>query len=161
MKKPSIFISHSHKDLEWSDWFYGIATLVTSTVFYDRKEEFHGNAVTSKAPLTSKLQQQIEDTDIAIIVASNSYEQGHWGQLEFTAFSERLARLRGSEDGGEHALRLEILVFWIGENEPGAFTSAYGITKVSGRSSENKKICLLYTSPSPRDATLSRMPSSA
>ena len=24
-----------------------------------------------------------------------------------------------------------------------------------------KKICLLYTSPSPRDATLSRMPSSA
>ena len=26
---------------------------------------------------------------------------------------------------------------------------------------EIKKICLLYTSPSPRDATLSRMPSSA
>ena len=25
----------------------------------------------------------------------------------------------------------------------------------------NSKICLLYTSPSPRDATLSRMPSSA
>ena len=27
--------------------------------------------------------------------------------------------------------------------------------------STQKKICLLYTSPSPRDATLSRMPSSA
>ena len=27
--------------------------------------------------------------------------------------------------------------------------------------SEKSKICLLYTSPSPRDATLSRMPSSA
>ena len=26
---------------------------------------------------------------------------------------------------------------------------------------QEKKICLLYTSPSPRDATLSRMPSSA
>ena len=26
---------------------------------------------------------------------------------------------------------------------------------------EQKRICLLYTSPSPRDATLSRMPSSA
>ena len=26
---------------------------------------------------------------------------------------------------------------------------------------ENRRICLLYTSPSPRDATLSRMPSSA
>ena len=29
------------------------------------------------------------------------------------------------------------------------------------RSTDNKYICLLYTSPSPRDATLSRMPSSA
>ena len=29
------------------------------------------------------------------------------------------------------------------------------------RSSGNTQICLLYTSPSPRDATLSRMPSSA
>ena len=28
-------------------------------------------------------------------------------------------------------------------------------------SSPQNKICLLYTSPSPRDATLSRMPSSA
>ena len=26
---------------------------------------------------------------------------------------------------------------------------------------DSKKLCLLYTSPSPRDATLSRMPSSA
>ena len=29
------------------------------------------------------------------------------------------------------------------------------------RNSTNENICLLYTSPSPRDATLSRMPSSA
>ena len=31
----------------------------------------------------------------------------------------------------------------------------------TGRSPKDKYICLLYTSPSPRDATLSRMPSSA
>ena len=30
-----------------------------------------------------------------------------------------------------------------------------------GRTYEELKCCLLYTSPSPRDATLSRMPSSA
>ena len=29
------------------------------------------------------------------------------------------------------------------------------------RATSKKKVCLLYTSPSPRDATLSRMPSSA
>ena len=32
---------------------------------------------------------------------------------------------------------------------------------VSGGSVANSIVCLLYTSPSPRDATLSRMPSSA
>ena len=32
---------------------------------------------------------------------------------------------------------------------------------IAVRSEDNVKGCLLYTSPSPRDATLSRMPSSA
>ena len=35
------------------------------------------------------------------------------------------------------------------------------ISTVSGKFSEDYRSCLLYTSPSPRDATLSRMPSSA
>ena len=38
---------------------------------------------------------------------------------------------------------------------------AYGIVKKAAASVNNSKGCLLYTSPSPRDATLSRMPSSA
>ena len=33
--------------------------------------------------------------------------------------------------------------------------------KIDGRNKGNQSPCLLYTSPSPRDATLSRMPSSA
>ena len=37
-----------------------------------------------------------------------------------------------------------------------------GIIKILSKSGdENYYVCLLYTSPSPRDATLSRMPSSA
>ena len=39
-----------------------------------------------------------------------------------------------------------------------------GPTEIEGSGSDNEngvKACLLYTSPSPRDATLSRMPSSA
>ena len=35
------------------------------------------------------------------------------------------------------------------------------VSRVKGRSITNISVCLLYTSPSPRDATLSRMPSSA
>ena len=36
-----------------------------------------------------------------------------------------------------------------------------GIIKIFSKSGEESFYCLLYTSPSPRDATLSRMPSSA
>ena len=46
----------------------------------------------------------------------------------------------------------------------GKFTKATGIkvNLINGKSGAlEKRICLLYTSPSPRDATLSRMPSSA
>ena len=48
------------------------------------------------------------------------------------------------------------------DNVPGTFiiksTVPVGTTK---KYSERHNVCLLYTSPSPRDATLSRMPSSA
>ena len=40
-----------------------------------------------------------------------------------------------------------------------AFDDQLGIAKISGRN--QSRICLLYTSPSPRDRTRSRMPSSA
>ena len=42
-------------------------------------------------------------------------------------------------------------------------TAAIGIAAEGGEFAEivKKMVCLLYTSPSPRDATLSRMPSSA
>ena len=41
------------------------------------------------------------------------------------------------------------------------FFSALSISEVFEDYIKDTKICLLYTSPSPRDATLSRMPSSA
>ena len=40
----------------------------------------------------------------------------------------------------------------------GSFTNAYAAEVVE---EENTQVCLLYTSPSPRDGLLSRMPSSA
>ena len=41
------------------------------------------------------------------------------------------------------------------------FTMIYKATEVVNFAQGELLICLLYTSPSPRDATLSRMPSSA
>ena len=50
----------------------------------------------------------------------------------------------------------------------GLYSGNYTVTVEDGQSSESQSVsvggnytCLLYTSPSPRDATLSRMPSSA
>ena len=42
------------------------------------------------------------------------------------------------------------------------YTYVLDADKTSGEQADGKyRVCLLYTSPSPRDATLSRMPSSA
>ena len=74
--------------------------------------------------------------------------------------------------GGSPALRMEV------DDKPEELTETHkefieAVKKVSGENwkvgsisrqdfyKEAKKACLLYTSPSPRDATLSRMPSSA
>ena len=40
-------------------------------------------------------------------------------------------------------------------------TLPVGISHIESLKASGNDICLLYTSPSPRDATLSRMPSSA
>ena len=49
-----------------------------------------------------------------------------------------------------------------GDGEPYYLTAEHATRTVTNRNEvELKKPCLLYTSPSPRDATLSRMPSSA
>ena len=54
---------------------------------------------------------------------------------------------------------LEAVVFGAGKDRCVAFINI-DLSAV-GNWAERNNICLLYTSPSPRDATLSRMPSSA
>ena len=65
----------------------------------------------------------------------------------------------GDKGAGQHT------TLWDGRNDDGEKVSSgvyfYQLrAKVDGQSDYNKT-CLLYTSPSPRDATLSRMPSYA
>ena len=47
------------------------------------------------------------------------------------------------------------------ETQPDDCLNPYSVSKIGGEKLCKMYTCLLYTSPSPRDATLSRMPSSA
>ena len=57
-----------------------------------------------------------------------------------------------------HAAKAPIYTSWQNNIAVGGYDP---VSFFSGVPVEGDKVCLLYTSPSPRDATLSRMPSSA
>ena len=66
-----------------------------------------------------------------------------------------------SDDGGEYTCRAQVTVPWMTTQPPVKLGSVnMPVTSKSVVACEYMT-CLLYTSPSPRDATLSRMPSSA
>ena len=71
-----------------------------------------------------------------------------------------------SDKDAEEAFKT--ILTWMGEdpNREGLLETPKRVVKAfkeyfKGYKEDPDKICLLYTSPSPRDATLSRMPSSA
>ena len=66
------------------------------------------------------------------------------------------------EEAGRQAVSCEVTRFELGELDRAIVESAErGFVKVLTVPGKDRILCLLYTSPSPRDATLSRMPSSA
>ena len=74
-------------------------------------------------------------------------------QAEVAAYIEAFA---GELDEDGHRL-----VVRNGFHEPREVTTAAGAIPVRAPRVNDKRTCLLYTSPSPRDRTRSRMPSSA
>ena len=78
-----------------------------------------------------------EDVDVRYWVAKNP-----------NTSAETLSVLATDED--------ENVRYWVAKN-PNTSPETLAVLATD----ENELICLLYTSPSPRDATLSRMPSSA
>ena len=73
--------------------------------------------------------------------------------------------LRNVLNEGILADKLGIDAFGVGEHHRADFAVSAPETLLAGLATRTENIrlntCLLYTSPSPRDATLSRMPSSA
>ena len=64
-----------------------------------------------------------------------------------------------STPGKQGKLDTHIIVVWV-DNEAGVLARVAGLFSGRGYNIESLA-CLLYTSPSPRDGLLSRMPSSA
>lgn len=128
--RKTVFISHSHKDADWADWFFEAISGPDVDIFYDGV-----NSKRSKSrldgPLSKQLADQIERTDIAVILGSESYMDGVWGHTEYSAFIERLSRKEN----------IKILTFWVGGNLPNPILSAYGTHCLSDKSEES--LCLL------------------
>ena len=71
------------------------------------------------------------------------------------------AKAKNSKDDGSSIIDLIPSGYGNPDEELTADTASLALRRAMKSMSEHEKHCLLYTSPSPRDATLSRMPSSA
>mgnify|MGYP003377468867 CR=1 FL=1 len=67
----------------------------------------------------------------------------------------------GSDDGWLEAARYLVLATGTGLEGGQAFAQAVGNALIKAEFEVQAMVCLLYTSPNPRDRTRSRMPSSA
>ena len=76
-------------------------------------------------------------------------------RLTYNILSDALFSGDLSEDAGEMVRLVGVILDSLGKPDP---LDILGMPSYVPRMT---KFCLLYTSPSPRDATLSRMPSSA
>ena len=78
-------------------------------------------------------------------------------------FEPGLVSISGPNGSGKSNI-LDAIIFALGENRPKVMRAPNLralIHDIEGSTRRGPKICLLYTSPSPRDGLLSRMPSSA
>ena len=89
-------------------------------------------------------------------------------QLDRNVFESYMVKASVEGEAGMHheAINSFQKALTISPNKPGAYCSMAHHLKTIGNQDEaiasyRKSICLLYTSPSPRDRSLSRMPSSA
>ena len=81
----------------------------------------------------------------------------HGDVFETKLLAQRMVFIRGERAIGDLLGQGDALQGWW----PESVRQLLGSRSLANRSGPGHKACLLYTSPSPRDATLSRMPSSA
>ena len=95
-----------------------------------------------------KLQKACSKADIVLFGELHNNPIGHWLQLELATDLQKTRDL---------VVGLEML-----ETDNQEAIDKYLINEIDASQLDSMaRLCLLYTSPSPRDATLSRMPSSA
>ena len=118
------------------------------------------NALTGNALL--EMIRKMEDADRSTQCLTCGYVREN-GKPAFTAFFEAILEARGvitnaqelKAENVDYQEQIDELLEDYDADAIAAFIELYGEENLESFS------CLLYTSPSPRDATLSRMPSSA
>ena len=109
-----------------------------------------GRVADNVIPLIFELE---EGSYMAGVVASKMTKSGTIGMVGGVAIPPAEATFVGFEAGAMSVNpEVRVLVNWIGSWDDVAMAKEAAVTLIS---------CLLYTSPSPRDRSLSRMPSSA
>ena len=102
-------------------------------------------------PVKDSLKEALKDPSV-VRVLTNAINSSIMGEIR--------TQREAPEGKEEKIAELQDLVDWLGQYSRRNNVWISGIPESTG-DAENTDACLLYTSPSPRDMTISRMPSSA
>ena len=93
--------------------------------------------------------------------SDNSFGEIFEGYLKVTTAGTHYFGLNSDDASDMYINGIQVAYWYGGHGHNGTITTPGGTQGSIYLKTGYHKICLLYTSPSPRDATLSRMPSSA
>ena len=113
------------------------------------------------AEMLKKLSEVLNEHNNVFISSDDIYEHIHWGSEKFHNILNVNPELKSRTIILNGVSKAYSMTGWRIGYAAGPVEIIKAISKIQSQSTSNPSSCLLYTSPSPRDLSTSRMPSSA
>ena len=181
-----IFISYAHVDNEsltegqkgWISQFHRTLEIRLRQLLGENPNIWRDQKLTGTDIFDEKIINTFDQTKLMVSIVTPRYINSEWCNRELKEFHDRAEEAGGvrvgeksriikvvktpveNDGGGAHQIFNSLLGFEFFDVDPET-GRVREFNEEFGHEAKRNYLCLLYTSPSPRDGLLSRMPSSA